>query len=279
MENTQCELCAFENPKLTVTAIIIKDNKLMVAKRNEEPLKGEWDFIGGYIQKNETPEEALRREIKEELNVECSVVYMGAFTGTATYKSFQSPILSLAYITELHGEVMLNEENSEIAWVPIQDLQTIAFNSNQKILDYVKSKFAFDLEKVRSLIAQLDSAAVVNEQSLYRAMLDGYISKVEENGKLLGMGWIFPRQTLLRKQAVVEDMIVDDSQRGRGLGEKILLELLQWAKDQGVEVVELTTNPKRIAANGLYQKVGFKLHVTNHYLLDLRIQGHWGEKI
>ena len=91
-----------------------------------------------------------------------------------------------------------------------------------------------------------------------------------DKNKLIGMGWIFPRQTLLRRQAVVEDMIVDESQRGKGLGEKILRDLIKWAKKEGIEVIELTTNPKRLAANALYKKVGFKLHETNHYLLNLR---------
>ena len=85
----------------------------------------------------------------------------------------------------------------------------------------------------------------------------------------MGMGWIFPRRTLLRKQAVVEDMIVNEKYRGRGLGEKILLDLISWAKKQKIEVIELTTNSKRVAANSLYQKIGFKLHPTNHYLLNL----------
>ena len=67
MGETDCLLCSFENPKLTATAVIIRDGKMLVAKRNEEPFKGEWDFVGGYVQKNETPEEALRREIREEL--------------------------------------------------------------------------------------------------------------------------------------------------------------------------------------------------------------------
>ena len=64
-------------------------------------------------------------------------------------------------------------------------------------------------------------------------------------------------------------MIVDDTYRGKGLGEAVLLDLINWCKSVGVEVIELTTNPKRLAANGLYQKVGFKLHETNHYLLKL----------
>lgn len=271
MKKCDCELCKFENPKLSTAGIIIRDQKLLVAKRNNEPFKGEWDFMGGYLQKGETAEEGHKREIKEELGVECETTFLGSFPGTASYKDYEFPVLAHAYLTELKGEIKLNkEENSELAWVPIKEIKTIAYDSGKKILEFVKEKFTLDLNQVKELVRQLDPSAVVNEQSLYKAMFDGYISKIEENGKLLGMGWIFPRQTMLRRQAVVEDMIVDESQRGKGYGEKILRDLIDWAKKQGIEVVELTTNPKRVAANSLYQKIGFKLHITNHYLLNLK---------
>jgi len=271
MKKCDCDLCKFENPKLTSTAVIIKDQKLLVARRNQEPFKGEWDFMGGYIQKNESPEEGLERELKEELGVDCELTFLRSFTGTDTYNDFQYPVLTFVYLTEIKGEIKLNTtENSEVEWIPISELDKVAFDSGMEILKFVKEKFTFDLEKVRKLVGQLDPSAVVNEQSLYKAMMDGYVSKIEEKGELLGMGWIFPRQTMLRNQAVVEDMIVDESQRGKGLGEKILRNLIDWAKKEGVEVVELTTNPKRVAANSLYQKVGFKLHPTNHYLLNLK---------
>jgi len=271
MKQNDCKLCSFENPKPTATAVVIRDNKVLVAKRNEEPFKGEWDFIGGYLQKDETPEEGLRREIKEELGVDCFFSYIGSFPGSAQFEGYVFPVLSFTYLVELKGEVVLNkEENSEIAWIPIKDLKTIAFDSNQKILKFLQEQYIYDLDRVKKLVAQLDSSAIVNEQSLYKAMSSGYVSKIEENGELVGMGCIFPRQTLLRRQAVVEDMIVAETHRGKSLGEKILLDLLMWAKKEGVEVVELTTNPKRIAANSLYQKVGFRLHHTNHYLLEMK---------
>jgi ADP-ribose pyrophosphatase YjhB (NUDIX family)/GNAT superfamily N-acetyltransferase len=270
MKKCDCTLCKFENPKVSTAAIIIKDQKLLVAKRLEEPFKGMWDFFGGYLTKGETPGVAHRREIKEELGVDSETTFLGSFPGTASYKEYEFPVINFAYLTELKGEPKLNtKENSEYKWVPISELKEVAFDSNMKILKFVKEKFTYDLGKVKDLIAQLDPSAVFNEQSLYKAMFNGYVSKVEEGGKLLGMGWIFPRQTLLRRQAVVEDMIVDESQRGKGLGEKILLDLIGWCRKEGMEVVELTTNPKRIAANSLYQKVGFKLHPTNHYLLNL----------
>lgn len=271
MKKCDCFSCKFENPKLTATAIIIKDQKLLVAKRVQEPFKGSWDFFGGYLNKNETPEEGLKREINEELGVDCMGTFIGSFTGTASHQDFEFPILSFVYLTELKGKIKLDtKENSELNWVPITELKNIAFDSNQDILKFIKEKFIYNLEDVKKLVNQLDSTAEVKEQSFYKALLTGYVSKVEEKGRLLGIGWAFPRQTILRNQAIVEDMIVDESQRGKGLGEKILLDLIGQGKKDGVEVFELTTNPKRIAANGLYQKVGFKLHPTNHYLLDLR---------
>lgn len=272
MATLECELCNYENPKGTASAIVIKNQKILVAKRNikDDPYFGDWDFIGGFLQKGESPKEGLKREIKEELGVSCDLEYIDVFYGTYPDPRRTIPILNFAYLTKLRGELKMSKEHSALSWVPLNKIKTIAFDSNQKILDFVKQNFTYDLKRVKELVSQLDSSAVIDEQSLYKAVLNGYVSKVYDKKKLIGMGWIFPRQTLLRRQAVVEDMIVDDKYRGKGLGRKILLDLIKWAKKEGVEVVELTTNPKRVAANELYKNVGFKLHPTNHYLLQLK---------
>lgn len=126
-----------------------------------------------------------------------------------------------------------------------------------------------NFEEVKKLVHQLDSSAHTDSMKWDEAEKNGFVAFEYDGDRLIGFGWIFPRQTLLRKQAVVEDMIVDDVYRGKGLGRKILRSLIQWAKEQGVEMVELTTNPKRIAANELYKSEGFTLHETNHYLLKV----------
>lgn len=263
----KCKLCEFNNPKGTATAVILNEGKILLLKRSEEPFKGQWDLPGGFMNAGETPGEAIRREVKEELNVECDFTFIDWFPGVAYWHGEDFAVLSHAYLVNPHSPISLNkEENEDHAWVLIKDVHSIAFDSNQKIIDFLKGKFIFDMEQIKKLISQLDSSATVSEQSFYKAILNGYVSVIREGEKLIGMGWIFARQTALRKQAVVEDMIVDEAYRGRRLGEKILLDLIRWAKDNGVDTIELTSSPKRIAANELYKKTGFKLHSTNHYL-------------
>ena len=265
-----CEICKFRNPRVTSTAIHIKDNKVLVVKRAQEPEKGEWDFIGGFAHGTEQPIDALKREVKEELGVESvTVTEIGTFPGTYTWKGQTYPILSHSYLVELGGPPILNEENSEYEYKDIKTLEKVAFDSNNDILAYLKQNFVWDLARVQELLTQLDPTARLNEQYLYKAALNGGISKVFDGPLLIGFGCIFPRQTFLRKQAIIEDMIISQEYRGQGGGRLILKDLISWARLNKCDTIELTTNPKRIAANELYKSEGFKLHETNHYLLAL----------
>ena len=270
----ECEICAFKNPKGVVTAVIINNNELLVLKRKEDPFKGMWDLPGGFINEGETPEEALKREMKEELGIdEGKPVFMRSFPGVYLWKGKEIPIINSFYLLEIRkNNIILNEENSDFNWVPLSEINPsdIAFDSIQKFLRWLKMEFVLDLKRVRELVSELDSSIIVREQSLYLAKLNGFLATRYDSGRLIGMGWIFPRQTLLRKQAVIEDMIVDSAYRGKGLGRAILNDLILWAKEKDIEVVELTSAPKRIVANELYKKYGFKLHPTNHYLYRMR---------
>lgn len=253
---------------MTATVVAVKDGKVLVLKRSKNPEKGKWDFPGGFLNQKEVPEQALAREIKEELGTDIKrFLSLGFFAGTYKWNEDVFPIVTLAYLVQLGDKFKLDEENSAWKWVEPKELN-IAFDSNKRLLKKV-SDMTIDFKKARELTTQLDSTANVDEFNLYAAQLNGYVSRKYDKKKLIGMGWIFPRQTMLRNQAIIEDMIVDNSERGKGYGRDIVLDLIRWAKVNGIEVIELTSNPKRIAANELYKKVGFVLHPTNHYLMKL----------
>ena len=66
-------------------------------------------------------------------------------------------------------------------------------------------------------------------------------------------------------RAIIEDVIVDASARGQGIGEALVHRCLEIAHTKGASGVSLTSNLKRLAANKLYQKMGFTRRETNAY--------------
>lgn len=70
-------------------------------------------------------------------------------------------------------------------------------------------------------------------------------------------------------KAWIEDVIVDDSVRGQGVGEALNRAALAEAADRGAKHVSLTSRAKREAANRLYQRLGFQPYETNVYRYTL----------
>ncbi|MGA2295701.1 MAG: GNAT family N-acetyltransferase [Acidimicrobiales bacterium] len=78
---------------------------------------------------------------------------------------------------------------------------------------------------------------------------------------------IFPIPTGLR--AWIEDVVVDESARGLGVGAALTNAATDEAQRRGVRSVDLTSRPSREAANALYQKLGFVVRDTNVYRCSL----------
>lgn len=73
----------------------------------------------------------------------------------------------------------------------------------------------------------------------------------------------FPSLSGLR--ARIEDVVVDESARGQGIGAALTEEALRQAQTAGARTVDLTSRPNRAAANHLYQRLGFQPRDSNVY--------------
>ncbi len=73
----------------------------------------------------------------------------------------------------------------------------------------------------------------------------------------------FPIPTGIR--AWIEDVVVDDAARGKGVGQALNQAALDHARAAGATTVDLTSRPSREAANRLYQRLGFEARETNVY--------------
>ena len=124
------------------------------------------------------------------------------------------------------------------------------------------------LKLVNRLLPQLSKSA----QPLTSCILEEIVQSThvhlfiaQEGAEVLGMLSlvVFPIPTGIR--AWVEDVVVDESARGKGVGRALSEYALQAANEKGALTVDLTSRPSRVAANQLYQKVGFQLRETNVY--------------
>jgi NAD+ diphosphatase len=90
MKELVCRDCSFtyyQNVAAAAAAILEYDKKVVLIKRAREPGKGRLDLPGGFVNPKESAEEALRREIKEELKIEVGKLkYLGSYPNVYKYK-------------------------------------------------------------------------------------------------------------------------------------------------------------------------------------------------
>lgn len=120
---------------LEVAAIIlVKNNKVLIAQRVKgDPLEGKWEFPGGKIEANETPEECIKREMQEEFMVE---VIVGEFFAESKYCYKHADIHLRAYLGRIYGGSPIPLSHSGFCWVRLNELNKYDFASaDQPIVD------------------------------------------------------------------------------------------------------------------------------------------------
>jgi 8-oxo-dGTP diphosphatase len=125
-------------------AIMEKDGKILIAKRKQtSTLGGKWEFPGGKIELGETPEQCLKRELREEFGVEIEV---NEFICSSQCAYSHIDIELMAYKAKyISGDFQLNVHD-EIKWVNIDEARKVDLaEADRPILD----KYASSLERVK----------------------------------------------------------------------------------------------------------------------------------
>ncbi len=123
-------------------------------------------------------------------------------------------------------------------------------------------------EAMLKLLPQLDKT-FSGKTDLAEVLKTGALLLAREKGEIVGSLTLVIYQTAFTKQARIEDVVVDESHRQKGIGEELNTEAIELAKKLGVAWVDLTSNPTRVEANALYQKLGFIQRDTNIYRKEL----------
>jgi NAD+ diphosphatase len=133
-KSKRCESCGFVfyiNPSAAVAAFIINEaGDLLVCKRGKEPEKGTWDLPGGFVDGNETGEEAMIREIKEELQAKViDYKYIFSLPNLYEYSGMTIPTLDMFFTCKIADNSLLtaSDDVADCFFVSLKDVKTEHF--------------------------------------------------------------------------------------------------------------------------------------------------------
>jgi ribosomal protein S18 acetylase RimI-like enzyme len=126
---------------------------------------------------------------------------------------------------------------------------------------------------LRGLMFQLSPGAAPPTDENLQEILDSPATRLlvarDDDGAVVGSLTLVMFRIPTGVGVWIEDVVVDEAARGRGTGEALLREGVELAARAGAGRVNLTSTPDRVAANRLYQRLGFEPRTTNVYRLEL----------
>ncbi len=128
-----------------------------------------------------------------------------------------------------------------------------------------------EFEAIGKLMIQLDPGSGQLTEDLYRSILSAgnthLFAGETGNGEIAGMITIAIYDLVTGTKGWIEDVVVDENQRGKGFGKELMLFAMDYCRSKGIKKIDLTSRPSRIAANRLYAELGFVRRETNVYRL------------
>ncbi|MFN8440384.1 MAG: NUDIX hydrolase [Caldilineaceae bacterium] len=132
-----CGFVHFRDPKVAVIALITCDQQVLLSRRGVEPQKGKWAIPGGYMDAGEMPEEALRREMREEMRLELGEVGFHSFLPMANKRGIV--LVFAATPASQHCEALAAYDDvSEVRWFGRDSLpqpDQLAFDTTPHLLE------------------------------------------------------------------------------------------------------------------------------------------------
>jgi 8-oxo-dGTP diphosphatase len=123
------------NPALTVDAVVVKNKKILLIKRKQEPYRGHYALPGGFVEYGETVEAALRREVLEETGLAVKIQSLvGVYSNP--HRDPRGHVVSVAFTADIIGGTLTagSDVSDAMLW-DIAELPPLAFDHAQIISD------------------------------------------------------------------------------------------------------------------------------------------------
>lgn len=129
-----CDYVYWDNPLTVVAAVVEHRGAVLLARNKAWPAKM-FGLITGFLEKGESPENAILREVKEELGLDGKLVRM-----IGIYSFLEKNQLILAYHVSSDGEIKMGEELAEVISVPPEKVRPWNFGTGLAISDWLEKR-------------------------------------------------------------------------------------------------------------------------------------------
>jgi len=128
------------------------------------------------------------------------------------------------------------------------------------------------VEAFGRLLPQLSPSAEIPNRNYLENMIHSGTTTLflaEEEGSIIGTLSLVIYDIPTGKKAWIEDVVTDESARGKGIGHSLVEAALDYAREQGLKKIDLTSSNDRASAHALYEKAGFEKRNTSVFRIEL----------
>jgi 8-oxo-dGTP diphosphatase len=197
----------YPHPAVTVDGVIFgyddADLKVLLIQRGGPPFRGRWALPGGFVQINESLEDAIRRELEEETGI--TRLYLEQlYSFGAPKRDPRERVISVAYyalVKLADYTVRAASDARTVAWHAVADLPSLAFDHTEIVdvaLRRLKGKIRYEPIGFELLPAKFPLSAL---QRLYETILEQPLDKRNFRKKILGMGLLTDTREIQREVA------------------------------------------------------------------------------
>lgn len=278
----ECGFVLYRNPIPGTGVLVEMDNGIVLVQRGQPPFVGWWVLPSGYIEADESAEQAAIRECKEETGLDVELVEL-----FGVYSFPEGPVHSGIVIfyraRPVGGTLRPGDDAQDVGVFPPHALpEKLAFRTHREVLArwartrvptpsteaagiIIRDARPEDEERVMELLPLIPSNASLGPGELqavarrFRESLAMDILVAEAEGRVVGFIALSFAPVLSGLRALVDDLAVDPAYRRQGIGAALVEAAVQRANRRGATHLLVDTSRGDASAQKFYQACGFRV--------------------
>jgi 8-oxo-dGTP diphosphatase len=285
-----CQFILFRNPVPGVGVLVeVGDDGLVLVQRGQPPFVGRWALPAGFIEEDESVEQAAVRECKEETGLDVELLQL---FGVYSFPEgpVQSGIIIFYRARPVGGELVAGDDAQDVGVFPPDGMpERLAFRTHREVLArwirsrsqaapepevVIRDACTGDEPRVLELLplipanAELSPTEMQTAARRFRESLALDVLVAEVRGKVVGFVALSFIPVLSGLRALINDLAVDPAYRRRGIGAALVEAAVQRADQRGATHLLVDTSRGDPTARDFYRICGFE----DGIIAPLRIQ-------